>query len=260
MATNRELRADLLKKLDVSKQQLSRLVARIKRLYGPMSTEEGTYVLAHLEGMDLTKYLEQVTVDRIRGMLPKTGAPTPNRASTRPKVTDKRTVRVGPNLRLVDDMAVDAMLPAPVAEDARRMASIYPKLYLFENSLRNVIIRVLSAKYGKDWWAKVPRPVRDTVTDRKATEARKPWHGKRGTHEIYYSDFGDLRDIITKNWVDFQDIFLTQTWITQRLDELEPPRNILAHNNPMSKQEEKRIDVYFNDWIALLNYRREVIP
>jgi hypothetical protein len=41
---------------------------------------------------------------------------------------------------------------------------------------------------------------------------------------------------------------------------LEPPRNIVAHNNPLSKHEENRVDLYFNDWIALLNDRKEVVP
>ena len=69
-----------------------------------------------------------------------------------------------------------------------------------------------------------------------------------------------MRDIITKSWGDFEPIFLKQPWITQRLEELKPPRNIVAHNNPLSKQEENRVDLYFNDWIALLNDRRDVVP
>ncbi len=101
---------------------------------------------------------------------------------------------------------------------------------------------------------------RKKVGDRKAQEAKKPWHGKRGTQEIYYSDFGDLRDIITSNWKEFEPIFLKQPWITQRLDELEPPRNIVAHNNPLSKNEENRVDLYFNDWIALFNDRQDFLP
>lgn len=141
------------------------------------------------------------------------------------------------------------------------MATVYPKLYVFENSIRNVIMRVLRAKHGKDWWAKcAPIDVQKTVAGRKAKETKTPWHGKRGTHELYYSNFGDLRDIITKNWADFEPIFLKQPWITQRLDELEPPRNIVAHNNPLAKQEENRVDLYFNDWIALLNDRKDLVP
>jgi hypothetical protein len=259
VATNRQLKADLLQKLRVTPQRLSQRVAQVKRLYGPMSTEDGTYVLAHQEGLDLTKYLDQTTVDRVRGLLPiSAGATTLSQPSAKraKAVATSRPVRIAPSLELVD-----AMLPASVAEDANRMASVYPKLYIFENSIRNVIVRILQAKHGKDWWKeRVPTGVQKTVADRRAKEAKTPWHGKRGTHEIYYADFGDLRDIITKNWADFEPLLLKQPWITQRLDELEPPRNIVAHNNPLSSQEENRVDLYFNDWIALLNDRRDVVP
>lgn len=258
MTTNRKLKTDLLSNLRVTPQRLSQRVAQVKRLYGPMSTEDGTYLLAHQEGLDLTKYLDQTTVDRVRSLLPVAGGsttPSPPRAA-RGAATSARPVRIAPSLELVD-----AGLPTKVAEDASRMATVYPKLYIFENSIRNVILRVLRAKYGRDWWTKTaPAGVQKTVANRKAKEAKTPWHGKRGTHELYYADFGDLRDIITKNWAEFEPILLKQAWITQRLDELEPPRNIVAHNNPLSKQEENRVDLYFNDWIALLNDRKDLIP
>jgi hypothetical protein len=256
--TNRELRAALLKRLGVTPQRLSQRVAQVKRLYGPMSTQDGTYVLAHQQGLDLTRYLDQATVDRVRHLIPASGTPLsatqPRQA--RPKAVSTRPIRIAPSLELVN-----AMLPTNVAADASRMATVYPKLYIFENSIRNVIVRVLRAKHGSNWWAsRAPTGVQKTVADRKAHEAKTPWHGKRGTHEIYYANFGDLRDIITKNWVDFEQIFLKQAWITQRLEELEPPRNIVAHSNPLSKQEESRVDLYFNDWIALLNDRKALVP
>jgi hypothetical protein len=259
VATNRELKAALLKRLGVSQQRLSQRVAQVKRLYGPMSTEDGTYVLAHQEGLDLTEYLDAARVDRVRGLLPSNAeARAPRQAPSKQKRTGASTtaVRIAPSLELVDPM-----LSKSVLESATRMAIVYPKLYVFENSIRNIIVRVLRAKHGKDWWAEsAPTRVQKRVANRKQKEASTPWHGKRGVDEIYYSDFGDLRDLITSNWSDFEPIFLKQAWITQRLDELEPPRNIVAHNNPLSKNEENRVDLYFNDWIALLNDRREVVP
>jgi Swt1-like HEPN len=260
MATNREVKAALLKKLGVTQQRLSQRVQQVKRLYGPMSTEDGTYVLAHQNGIDLTKYLDLETVDRVRGLLPSpvaSPAPAPTAKTKRAaKPRESSAIRIAPSLELVD-----AGLPKSVTDEAIRMATIYPKVYLFENSIRNVIVRVLRAKHGAGWWAKsAPAGVQTKVKDRKAREAKKPWHGARGTHEIYYSDFSDLRELITRNWSDFEPIFLKQSWITQRLDELEPPRNIVAHNNPLSKNEENRIDLYFNDWVALLNDRKGAVP
>jgi hypothetical protein len=259
VATNKVLRADLLKKLgNVSAPRLSQLVGQIKRVYGPMTTEEGTYVLAHQRGLDLTKYLNTETVDRIRSMLPTSGGLTLAAPQTKAKVraAATRPIRVAPKLEVVD-----AMLSPRAAEDASRMADVYPKMYVLENSLRSVISRVLAAKHGKGWWSKcAPVEVRKKVQERKDAESKKPWHGKRGSHEIYYSDFADLRKLITGNWEEFKGIFPTQQWITQKLEELEPPRNVIAHNNPLSKTDQTRIELYSDDWIALLNAQRGAIP
>lgn len=86
MATDPRLRADLLKKLGgVTRSRLHQRVADLKLEHGPMSTEDATYVLAHIQGLDLAKYLNRETFDRIRGMVPRSGAqaaaPSPGRAA-----------------------------------------------------------------------------------------------------------------------------------------------------------------------------------
>jgi hypothetical protein len=98
------------------------------------------------------------------------------------------------------------------------------------------------------------------VKGRKETENKKPWHGKRGQHEIFYSYFGDLKAIIEKNWPEFDNIFPTRLWITGRLDDLEHPRNVMAHHNPVDPSVIRRIEVYFDDWTKLITLRKNVIP
>jgi hypothetical protein len=260
VATNPKLRSDLLKKLGgVTPQRLSQLVAEVKRKHGPMNAEDAAYVLAHIRGMDLSRYLDRTTVDRIRGMVPrdqpaaaaapaKAAAPLPRKPASKP-------VRVGTL------PAVDLLLTAAVADDAARMADLYPRLYLLENSIRNVINRVMTAKHGADWWdTRVSKPTRDRVHGRKEKEDKAPWHGKRGTHDIYYSDFSDLKSIITRNWADFEDMFPNQGWITVKLEELEPARNTLAHHNPVPAKEQTRFEVIFDDWAKLIDAKRSTIP
>jgi hypothetical protein len=261
MPTDSRLRADLLKQLgSVTPQRLSQLVAQVKRLYGPMTTEEGAYVLAHQRGLDLTRYLDQAVVDRIRGMLPTGGAqaPAPPTPATgaRARRAATKAVRIGPHAPVINPM-----LPTSIAKDAVRMAELYPKLYVLENSLRYVIGRVLAANHGKEWWStRAPSDVGKKVQDRRDKEKKAPWHGKRGGHEIFYSDFGDLKKIISNNWSDFSGIFPDQPWITGRLEELEPARNTLAHHNPVPEHEQKRLEVYVEDWDMILNARRDLIP
>lgn len=257
MVTDRRLKAELLAKLDVTPQRLSQRVGEVKSALGPMTTPEATYVIAHLEGFDLSKYLAQELVERVRMLVS---------SSDREPRVKKTSVRAGSNKEVVVRISseipkVDALLSTVLARDAKRMAALYPKYYVFENSLRCVIERILETKYGQDWWQKRASPkVKAKVRERRDKEVTQPWHGKRGQHEIYYSDFGDLRKIIERNWDDFADLFPTRSWITQKLDELEPPRNIIAHHNPVSADDERRLDLYFRDWIALLTVKKEQIP
>ena len=89
----------------------------------------------------------------------------------------------------MDVEELPGMTARHVAE-ARQMAEkVYPMLYLFENSLRDVIERVLKSTYGADWWAKgAPARVKKKAMDRKAAENNEPWHGRRGAREIDYVD------------------------------------------------------------------------
>ena len=80
----------------------------------------------------------------------------------------------------------------------------------------------------------------------------------RPTSDIY-SEFTDLKNIISKNWEDFKNVFPSQQWIFQKLDELEHPRNVIAHNNPLGKDDTKRIELYFADWVSLLRLKRDLI-
>jgi hypothetical protein len=258
MAIKRDLRTVLLQGLGVTPQRLSQRVKKMKKDHGPMSTEDATYVIAHQEGIDLTKYLGPDTVNRIRILIPKGSESTASGSMRKKSNNAKRctVVRMEANIP-----QVDALLSTTLAEDAKRMAVVYPKYYVLENSIRVVIKRILEKTHGENWWKlSVANPVQVTVSGRIQKEAEQPWHGKRGQHEIYYSDFGDLKKIISKNWDDFKAIFPSQSWISQKLDELEHPRNVMAHHNPLSSADLKRIDLYFSDWIALLKSKRNLIP
>ena len=50
-------------------------------------------------------------------------------------------------------------------------------------------------------------------------------------------------------WQEFEDLFPTQGWVKQRLDELERSRNIIAHGNLLSESEVQRIEQYLDDWL-----------
>ncbi len=131
---------------------------------------------------------------------------------------------------------------------------VYLLLYLFENSVRQFIIRVLTRIHGDAWWATVPIDTKRKVQLRKDKERSTPWHSRRGVHEIYYTDLDDLKKIITSNdnWPYFEKLLLGQQWIRQRLEEIEMSRNVVAHSNPLAKHDMDRLTVYYGDWVRQL--------
>ena len=145
---------------------------------------------------------------------------------------------------------LDPLLPDSLINDAKQMAKIYPILFLFENSVRNLIKLILEKKYSAIWWnSRAPIKVREDVEKRLLMESKQRWHGKRGMHKIYYTNIGDLNRIISKNWPDFKEIFPSLDWIKIRIEEIEISRNVVAHNNSLSSDDVKRVKLYYNDWL-----------
>jgi hypothetical protein len=54
-----------------------------------------------------------------------------------------------------------------IKRDAEKMSEVYKNLYLFENSVRHVILSVMGLKYGSNWWeTKVSKEIKDKVGEK----------------------------------------------------------------------------------------------
>lgn len=247
----RGLRQALLAKLNVTPQRLSQRVQDIKRLL-PMSAEEATCILAHQEGLDLTRYLGEEKLSRIRQLIadlptpapsgPGSAAPTKRRPSKAPKaiqITIARDIKVS-----------DPVLPKRIIEEAKLMAErVYPLLYIFENSVREVIQQVMNRTLGAQWWsAGVPKQIAANVAKRMSKEKRNAWHGKRAAHPIYYADMGHLKQIVTLHWEHFAPLFPDEAWFTSRFDAIAFSRNVVDHHNPLANDDIKGLEVYTSQW------------
>ncbi|TKJ41434.1 hypothetical protein CEE36_08250 [candidate division TA06 bacterium B3_TA06] len=161
----------------------------------------------------------------------------------------------------------DPILPKARLDEAKIMAGIYPLLYVLENSIRAFMLRVLNHHIGKNWWDEpdlLNLELKRRVEKRIADENKEPWHGKRGSgvHQIYYTDLGELPEIMTskKCWKFFKNIIGTQESIKRRIREICLSRNIIMHCNPLSKHDQTRLEVYFRDWENLLEEKMDSIP
>lgn len=177
-----EVRKTLLMVLGISPQALSQRAKTLKKKYGPMSSEDAVYVIAHVEGIDLSRFLPLAIQDRIRTLVPRELQATvkPKKAPRVPRGAKRRKPKAIP-YPLVDPKTIEA---------ANFLgANVFPQVFILENSIRALIEATLS-KLDIDWWNKyVPTEVRNNVASTIKKEKRYPYRRSRGVHPLFYSNF-----------------------------------------------------------------------
>lgn len=262
---NQQLKKALLEKLQVQPAALSKQ-AQKRKLEMPMSTEEATYLIAHDAGLRLDQYLNAVEVSRIRGLH------TAGKGMVGGHVVEKRSQRNQKKggvreIRFPHGIKVsNPLLPAGKLAEAVQMARLYPLLYVLENSIRELIRRVMTAKFGDDWWdnrlnkGKL-KNVYDKATSRMLVEKRYSWHQKRGAHSIDYVDITDLESIILGHQEQFfSDIIPDRAWFENFMKELYPSRNVVCHMNPLLADNVGDLQLKVKKWDRVIVAAQSVIP
>lgn len=168
----------------------------------------------------------------------------------KPVTQDSKEERKEVKIREIRKKVADVFgLPPNLVKEANKMADVYPDIYVLENLVRHVVKTVLEERYGSDWWKNhnvISSKIAGKVEERMIFEGKNRWVAKRGTHEIFYTNFGDLSRIIASNPTEFREIFANME-IEAELRKLEPSRNIIAHNNPLPPKEINRIKTCLDD-------------
>jgi Swt1-like HEPN len=256
----RTIREEIAKRRGIRDSRIYQMASALA-IKAQTKTEDGILLLAAQSGINLNRYLSKEKVDRIRGLLFQLDQhPShPHVANLKPikPAATAVTVTIGRTLAFSDPL----LTPRSLAEAKQMAEDIYPLLYVFENSVRQLIVRVLEKAHGATWWdTKVAGDIRQEVGKRKAKEDQNPWHGKRAAHPIYYTDLEHLARIVQNNWPDFKAILPSQQWLSQRVEEIAQSRNPVAHMNPLNKDDIQRIKVYCRDWAKLIAAKRNLIP
>jgi hypothetical protein len=241
---DRRVKKLLLDRLRITPQALSQRAKKMKSAFGPMSTEEAVYVIAHQEGVDLTRLLSIGIIDRVRSLVPKE---LPRRWQAKAHLTAK-TKKDPKGTRLYP-----LVKKSLISQSVRIGQESFPQLFILENSIRNVIIQKLGCAYGKQWWNKANiRGVRDDVQRTIDKEKKYPHRQKRGSHPIYYSNFAHLKQIILNERKHFAGIIVDFKWFEVEMNEVYMPRNLLAHSIVIGEDDASRIRLFYRDWARLL--------
>lgn len=266
MTVDTKLRADLIRRLGISDRQLRRR-AQARRLELPMSPEEAIYTIAAESGLDLSKYLSNDETAQIRRLVsdlrglsataPKNG--TTAVISPRKEAAPKAVTVMIAGVKIGD---LPGLKPSHATEAKVMAEKVYPTLYIFENSVRDIIERVLRAVFGPDWWTKaVPPKVRQKAEAHKAGEKSDPWHGRRGNRELDYLLLTQLWDIIKHQWKHFDALFPDQAWVQTIITrDMNVSRRVLAHMNPLSTDDISNIENAFRKWAKQLQAVEALLP
>lgn len=257
--TNRDVLAALRAKLGgVTSEAVRQRRARLQKVVA-MPNDIATYVVAQREGVPIHRFLDADVLATVASFDEKLAAKENGaapRAQAAPRAARRAARPATVELRL-DNVHVPAgVLSAKHTREAEQMAkTVYPLLYVFENSVREFIDGHLTAAYGKDWWDDpkiVHKEPRDSVEKARNAEAANRTHAARNAHPIYYTTFGDLVSIVQSQKgvkVFKRPLFPRPTWFPELVKASEHSRNTVAHMNPLQPRDIRRLEVDFEDWL-----------
>jgi hypothetical protein len=244
----------------VSRQALDQRVERLKKRL-PMTPDDAVAVIGHEQGVDISRWLDADSLARASGYVGqlKAQATASTKPALRPGASKPVYVNVG------DGPDVDPLpgMTAAHAREARKMArEVYPLLYVFENSARDVIARVLTAAIGPDWWPRVvPSKVQERAAIRMTAEGQEAWHSRRGAAPIQYVDLEDLAKIVRDGrvWPHFKDLFPRANWFDSVIDDMNVSRRVVAHMNPLAGDDIKSVEQGFRKWRKQLQAKADLL-
>ncbi|MFH1358626.1 MAG: hypothetical protein ABIH37_01935 [archaeon] len=103
-------------------------------------------------------------------------------------------------------------------------------LYLFENNVREFIRILLEENFNEAWWRRgVPKKVRAKCASRREEGLDE----EKEVDLLLFADFYDYKIIIESNKPIFANYIDTKEWCS-RLQDMEPIRNAIAHNRPLT--------------------------
>lgn len=263
MGVDAVVRERLLKKLHITARALN---YRIKALQGDqaITREDALLVIAFEEGVPIADRVEAEDLARINDYVAKrkasrigdAGPAVPSRKGA-PSAAPPRMVAIGGS----DFQGLPGMSTRQVNEAKRMANEVYPILYVFENSAREIIARVLKSAYGDKWWDKVASASeKNSVAARKAKEGAEAWHSQRNAHPIYYTDLAELAKIVNRQWKHFKVIFPRANWFDGLVDDMAVSRNEVAHMNPIKKDDVKHLESAYAKWVKQITAKAGSIP
>jgi len=138
-----------------------------------------------------------------------------------------------------------------IRTEAASMAPHYEVFYSLERTIRALVIDTLEGAEGDGWWEKrVPEQIR---VEAEKSQQREVDSGvtPRSDQPINYTNFGELGQIINKNWDLFDQTFSSQKAVGRVMMSLNTLRGPIAHCSPLAEDEIVRLRLSVRDWYRI---------
>lgn len=251
----------LLDELGITRQAVDSRVKTIQR-HLAISKNDATYLIAFEANVKIDDRLDPETLERVSryAAMRRRGTEPAHGGNGTPKGSPKSALVKIANVQVED---IPGLSPAHAREAGVMAEKVYPILYVFENSARDIIARVLEANLGADWWDKVAySELKREVKRRRTQEGEEAWHSKRADNPLAYLDLGHLSDLVGKPtvWPYFQEIFPRDNWFSAVVDDLKVSRRVIAHMNPLSEDDIKQVEAGFRRWVKQIRAKAHLLP
>lgn len=128
----------------------------------------------------------------------------------------------------------------------------YELFYCLEKTIRTQISELLTDQFGEEWWNDkvVPQHIVGDVKNRIQRE-REAGITPRSFEPLDYTNFGELGEIIKKNWGIFASVFNNKKAVEKIMFNLNTLRNPIAHCSNLAEDEKLRLELSLRDWFRL---------
>ena len=132
---------------------------------------------------------------------------------------------------------------------AERMSFVYVTVAAFENSVRDLIKKVLLEAVGEDWWtSSVSNSTRTAAENRMKEEQKIRWHVQRGDDPIRFTMLPNLANIIAQNFEHFEPYLHNAEWVKNVFEIVDRSRNVIMHSGSLSDRDMARLGSLIRDW------------
>lgn len=138
-------------------------------------------------------------------------------------------------------------------KEAKSMSQHYEVFYCLEKSIRRLIMELMEEKFGENWWeTNVNEEIRKNV-DKNIKREEDSGFTIRSDDKIDYTTFGELSQIVTENWIAFENLFKRGQRAFQKImNNLNQLRGPITHCSPLAEDEIVRLELMVKDWFRLM--------